>query len=610
MGSRITIDVDRMVHWDKTLREGAIDHPDYRVGGWNWRELVGLNLFDNDLPVGKFSAEDQERLLYAEAIPVEKEHGAGTYTKNFEGIVHKLERLHLAKGEEALSAERRNAYNRYFVHADCTDCRGTRINERARSVTVNGRSLDECVLMELTELDSFLSTVTEEFSEPIIRKVRTQLSRLIEIGVGYLSLNRTVGSLSGGESQRVKMARQLDCDLVDMMYILDEPSIGLHPRDTRKLIDMLYQIRDRGNSVFVVEHDPDIIRASEWIVDIGPGAGVHGGGVVYSGPVSEMPLETSVTGRYLARVPETACRRKKPCGYFRIDNASVHNLKNVAVSIPRGVLTCVTGVAGSGKSSLIHDVFVKQYPGAVVVDQSPAGRSPRSNPATYTGMFDAIRKEFAAATGSDPGLFSFNSTGACPECRGNGFVTVEMSFLDDITVVCSGCGGRRYRDEVLKLTYRGKSIFDVLEMSVREGREFFSGRKIQKQLTVLDEVGLSYLKIGQGLNTLSGGEAQRIKLASELSKTGNVYVMDEPTTGLHMADIEKLKEIIARLVVRDNTVIVIEHNLDIIQTADWIIDMGPEGGLRGGEVVFEGTPEEIVLCNESHTGRFLREFYG
>ncbi len=606
LGKRITIDVDQMLDTTKSLREGAINHPDHKIGGWNWREIIGINLFDCDKPLQEFSDDEMHRLLYAEGIPIEKQHGAGTYTKNYEGIVRRLERLHINKAEGQLSEARRNVYQKYFVYADCPACQGTRLNERARGVKLNSKSIDQLVRMELTSLDQFLSEVQGDIAAPLVRKMRRTLSHLIEIGVGYLSLNREVGTLSGGESQRVKMARQLDCDLVDMMYIMDEPSIGLHPRDIGRLIDMLYQMKNRGNSILVVEHDPAVIKSAEWVIDIGPEAGMHGGKIIYSGPLKQLAQSESITGKYLRKHTNILRKRKQASDYFEIHNAVIHNLKTISVRIPKGVLTCVTGVAGSGKSSLINDVFVKQQHDAVVIDQSPVGKSIRSNPATYTGMFTLIREEFAKETGSKSSLFSFNSKGACPKCKGNGFVSVEMSFLDDIHITCDECGGQKYQDDVLKLTYRGKNIYEVLEMTINSALEYFNQAQIVKRLRTLQDVGLGYLKIGQPLSTLSGGEAQRIKLASELHKEGHLYILDEPTTGLHMADIDRLSAIISRLVEQDNTVVIIEHNLDIIKQADWIIDLGPEGGAKGGEILFEGLPEDIVHCENSFTGAYLK----
>lgn len=608
-GKKIEVDVNLLIKWDRTIRQGAVDHPDYRVGGWNWREMVAIKLFDVDKNLSDFSKEELNDLLYTKGIPVDKKHGAGTYTKNYEGIIRKLERLYINKGEDTLSSARKNAYLKYFVEKKCDHCNGTRLNERARSVRISGRNIADLTDMELSELDSFLTGVGGEIARPIVGKIRQILGHLIDIGVGYLSLSRPVSTLSGGESQRVKMARQLDCDLVEMMYILDEPSIGLHARDTDKLIKMLQKLKEKGNSVLVVEHDPGLIMAAEWIVDIGPKAGVEGGQLIYSGEIDGLLMSDSTTGKYLGKQNKQTYHRKTTDDYIELENININNLINVSVKIPKYVLTCVTGVAGSGKSSLINDYFTKIHPDAIMVDQSAVGTSVRSNPVTYIGVFDLIRKEFARETRTDPGLFSFNSKGACPKCRGKGFIELEMNFLDDIRIICDECEGKRYIDEVLQLKYLGKSIFDVLNMTIEEGTEFFPGSEIKRRLKVLSDVGLGYLEIGQPLSTLSGGEAQRIKLASELQKKGNIYVMDEPTTGLHMADIERLLGIIKRLILHHNTVIVIEHNLEVISHADWIIDLGPEGGAKGGKVLFEGIPENLIKCSNSYTGKYLKEYW-
>ena len=460
--------------------------------------------------------------------------------------------------------------------------------------------------MELSDLQLFLSDIDDEVSRPILRKARFLLAQLIEIGVGYLSLERQVSTLSGGESQRVKMSKQLDCNLTDMLYVLDEPSIGLHPRDTQKLLTILNRLREKGNSVFVVEHDPDIIKAAEWIVDIGPLAGVQGGNVVYNGQPENFVKTNSVTARYLYAKEKINYTRKQPISFFEINNATANNLKDVSVKIPKGVLTCVTGVAGSGKSSLIHECFAKQHPEAIVIDQSPIGKSSRANAATYIGVFDLIRKEFALATKTDASLFSFNSKGACNKCNGQGVLSYELHFLDSVKTICDECEGKRYHSDVLELKYRSKSIADVLNMTINQACEFFKAPKIQKHLKVLQEVGLGYLKLGQSLSTLSGGESQRLKIATELNNESNIYIMDEPTTGLHMSDIDNFYRIVKSLVKNDNTVIIIEHNLDIIKYADWIIDMGPEGGKNGGFVIAKGTPEQVATNEKSMTGQFLK----
>ncbi|MDD5016241.1 MAG: ATP-binding cassette domain-containing protein, partial [Atribacterota bacterium] len=474
-------------------------------------------------------------------------------------------------------------------------------------VKVKGRTIPELINMEFIDLYSFLGTVDGEIAKPMVQKMQQILSHLIEIGVGYLSLNRTVATLSGGESQRVKMARQLDCDLVDMMYILDEPSIGLHPRDINKLIEMLVKLKEKGNSVFIVEHDPALIKCAEHIVDIGPKAGSLGGKIIFSGDYNGLIKSKGLTAEYLNKKEKVNNNRKKWDEFIEIKNATLHNLKNVSTKIPKEVMTCITGVAGSGKSSLINDIFLQENKEAIIIDQSPVGKSSRSNPATYIGVFDLIRKVFAKENNTTPSLFSFNSKGACPKCKGLGTLSFEMSFMDEVKITCDECNGKRYTDEILKLKYKEKSIFDVLNMTIREVKELFNHSEIKRKLQVLCDVGLEYLELGQPLSTLSGGECQRVKLASELHKKGNIYVMDEPTTGLHMADIEKLLKIIKNLVENDNTVIVIEHNLDIVKHADWVIDLGPEGGAKGGEILFEGVPEKLVQCENSYTGKYLKQ---
>ncbi|MFA5142236.1 MAG: excinuclease ABC subunit UvrA [Candidatus Woesearchaeota archaeon] len=609
LGKRIKADIGLIIDKEKTIREGAVKHPDYKVDGWHWREFMAMNLFDVDKKLKDFSAKELDDFLYAKAIPVVKAHGAGTYQKNFEGIIRKLERIYVNKAKDDLSVGRKNAYEKYFIYSDCDSCNGSRINENARSVKVNGKTIPELVNMEFNDLYDFLGTIEGDIAKPMVKKMQQILSHLIEIGVGYLSLNRSVSTLSGGESQRVKMARQLDCDLVDMMYIMDEPSIGLHPRDINKLIEMLFKLKEKGNSVFVVEHDPTLIKCAEHIIDIGPKAGSLGGEIVYSGTFDGLKSSKGLTAEYLNKNEGINDNRKKWRDYIEIKNASLHNLKNVSAKIPIGVLTCITGVAGSGKSSLINDIFVSENEDAIIIDQSPVGRSSRSNPATYIGVFDVIRKEFAHATQSNPSLFSFNSKGACPKCKGLGTISYEMSFMDEVKVTCDECNGKRYTENVLALKYKGKSIFDVLNMTINELVDFFENKEIKRKLGILCDVGLDYLELGQPLSTLSGGECQRIKLASELHKKGNVYVMDEPTTGLHMADIDKLMKIIKNLVNNDNTVVVIEHNLDVIKHADWVIDLGPEGGSKGGEILFEGTPEELIKCGNSYTGKYLKELF-
>jgi excinuclease UvrABC ATPase subunit len=607
LGKQIKIDLDLFLDKGKSIREGAITHPHYKVGGFLWKELINLGIVDADKPLKEFAAEELKVLLYSEPFAVKGAKEKLAYNRNFEGIARKLEKSVTTRADDETDDEEKNAYTKYFIYQPCEACKGTRLNERALNVSINGLSIADVCRMELIDVLTFLQKINDEISTPILRKAQYLLQQLIEIGVGYLSLDRATGTLSGGESQRVKMSKQLDCNLVDMLYVLDEPSIGLHPRDTENLLNILFRLKEKGNSVFVVEHDPDIIHAAEWIVDMGPRAGKFGGNVVYNGEPDGLINTESLTGEYLHKKEKPTYQRKTAASFFEIKNATANNLKNVSVKIPKGVLTCVTGVAGSGKSSLIHECFARLHPKAIVIDQSPIGKSSRANAATFIGVFDLIRKEFAEATRSYASLFSFNSKGACPKCNGQGIVSFELHFLDSVKTICEECEGKRYHSDVLELKYQEKNIADVLDMTVNQANDFFKNSKIRSHLQVLQKVGLGYLKLGQSLSSLSGGESQRLKIATELNKESNIYIMDEPTTGLHMSDIDNFYKIVRSLVNKNNTVVIIEHNLDIIRYADWIIDMGPEGGKNGGELLIEGTPEDIVKCKKSLTGKYLQK---
>ncbi|MCK9207069.1 MAG: excinuclease ABC subunit UvrA [Salinivirgaceae bacterium] len=606
LGKQIKIDLDLFLNKEKSIRNGAISHPHYKVGGFLWKELVSLDVVDSEKPLKEFSEDELNLLLFSEPFQIKNAKEKLTYNRNFEGIARKLEKAVTTRADDETAEEDKNAYTKYFKYQPCEQCGGTRLNERARNVKLNGLTIADVCRLELVDVLPFLQNINDEISKPLLRKAQFLLQQLVEIGVGYLSLERSVSTLSGGESQRVKMSKQMDCNLVDMLYVLDEPTIGLHPRDTENLMNILFRLKEKGNSVFVVEHDPDIIRAAEWIVDIGPKAGKYGGNVVYNGEPEGLQNTESLTGKYLLKKDKPSYKRKPATSFFEIKNATSNNLKNVFVKIPKGVLTCVTGVAGSGKSSLIHECFAKQHPDAIVIDQSPIGKSSRANAATFIGVFDLVRKEFASATNSEASLFSFNSKGACPKCNGQGALTFELHFLDSVKTICDECEGKRYHSEVLELKFKDKNIAEVLDMTVTQASEFFDSSKIKKHLCLLQEVGLGYLKLGQSLSTLSGGESQRLKIATELKKEGNIYIMDEPTTGLHMSDIDNFYKIVKTLVKKDNTVIIIEHNLDIIKFADWIIDMGPEGGKKGGELIFQGLPEDIVNCEQSITGKYLK----
>jgi len=603
LGQLMVIDENKVFDFSKSVAEGAVLHPQYKKGGYYWSSLMKSELFDPHRPVGELSEKERYNLMHHPQTTILGERFGEKYQAQYEGVLSRLKKTYINKEENS------DAYTQFFRYETCHSCHGSRLNEQARTVIVAGRTIPDLIHLEMPALLAWLDSLDHPHATPIARKMGLIIQYLIDIGVGYLTLHRPVATLSGGEAQRVKIAKQLDCTLVNLVYILDEPSIGLHPRDIRNLTRILTELRDRKNTILVVEHDPEVILSSDYLVDIGPGAGIHGGQITYSGPVSGIHTSGTKTADYLSRRAEMAPVRRQAKGEFRIGNASLHNLKSVSVSIPKGVLVCVTGVAGSGKSSLIHGVFCKEHPDAVVIDQSAVGRSSRSNPVTYLGIFDLIRKEFARATGTEPSLFSFNSKGACPKCKGLGILKMDMHFLDDVAMVCDECNGLRYRPDVLALRYKGKTISDILNETIGEAIDFFDTPEIRRKLEVLKLVGLDYLRLGQSLNSLSGGEAQRLKLATELHKKGNIYVMDEPTTGLHMADTERLLGIIHGLVDTGNSVIAIEHNLDVICQADYIIDMGPEGGNSGGEIVATGTPEEIMVNKASVTGRFLSEIF-
>jgi excinuclease UvrABC ATPase subunit len=605
LGKVAKIDLSLFLDMEKSIREGGILHIHYKPGGFLWNEIINLGVVDAEKKLNDFTPEELNLLLYSEPFKVQGSKEKLSYNRTFEGLARKLERAMAEKGDDEANEEDKNAYLRFFRYETCSHCNGSRISEAARNVKINGVSIDEVCRWELPEVLEFLKGIDDKIAISVTSKAIFVLEQLIHIGVGYLSLERPVGTLSGGESQRVKMARQLDCNLVDLLYVLDEPTTGLHPRDTEKLISLLYELKNRGNSVFVVEHDTEVIRNCEWITDLGPGAGNNGGNVVFNGPVAELTNSESVTGKYLHSEIPLNGHSRNASSFFEIKNASLNNLKNVSVKIPKGVLTCVTGVSGSGKSTLIHDCFLPQHPEAVVIDQSPIGKSSRANPVTFTGIFDQIRKEFAEATRSNASLFSFNSKGACLKCNGQGFISYELNFIDAVKSQCDECEGKRYHSDVLELKYRGKNIAEVLNLSVNEALKFFTTTKIIRQLQLLQDVGLGYLKLGQTLSSLSGGESQRLKIATELQKTSSIYIMDEPTTGLHRSDIETFYLIVKKLVDNRNTVIIIEHNTDIIKRADWIIDMGPEGGNAGGLVMAEGTPEQIKVNPASITGRYL-----
>ncbi|PAD15992.1 ATP-binding cassette domain-containing protein [Shouchella clausii] len=605
IGRKLNVDMDKAVDLSKSLNEGAIKLPDYKVDGWDWSLVVQAGPFDPDKKLSHYSDEELEKLLYSKAKKVKMDFAGKATNVTVEGVNEKFTNKYIKQDLKTKSERTQKAVAPFITEGTCSTCHGSRLSQAALNCKINGFNIAEMSSMEVGQLIRIIHEVDIAVAAPIIKSLSERLQHLVDIGLDYLTLDRETDTLSGGESQRVKMVKHLSGSLVDVTYIFDEPSVGLHPRDVHRLNELLQKLRDKGNTVIVVEHDPDVIKVADHIVDVGPHAGSHGGTIVYEGSFQGLLESGTLTGTHMKRPLELKHDTRQPSGKLSIKNATLHNLKDVNVTIPTGVLTVVTGVAGSGKSTLINDVFLSQNPDAIVIDQSAVGVSTRSNPATYTGIMDDVRKAFASANKVNKGLFSFNSKGACENCQGLGVVYTDLAFLESVKLPCEVCRGRRFKEEVLAYKLNGKSIAEVLEMTVERALEFFEQKEIVRKLQAMSDVGLDYITLGQPLSTLSGGECQRIKLASELHKQGSIYVMDEPTTGLHMSDIGLLLTIMNRLVDAGNTVIVIEHNLDVISQADWIIDMGPDGGSNGGEVVFEGTPSQIIHAEQSITGKYL-----
>ena len=602
LGQMMTLNLDKALDRTKSLNEGAVLLPDAKVGGWGWKVMVKSGLFDNDKKVADFNNEEMHNLLHSEPLKVDV--GGGLNIK-FTGLVDEFARKYIKRDIKSLSERTQKAIEPFIANGPCESCHGARLSQQALASKINGHNIADLSGMQIDELINAINDIKEQSLKPVTDMLKIRLQSLVDIGLDYLSLDRPTDTLSGGESQRVKLVKYLNGTLNDVMYIFDEPSVGLHPRDVHRLNDLLQQLRDNGNTVIVVEHDPDVIKVADYIIDVGPHAGSKGGKIVFEGSYKDLLKADTLTGKFLSQNLPIKADPRTAKGSIPIAHASINNLHDVSVDIPTGILTVVTGVAGSGKSSLINQTFVPEHPDAIVIDQSPVGVNSRSNPATYTGIMDVIRKAFASANKVDASLFSFNSKGGCENCQGTGYVTTDLAFLDEQKLLCEVCEGKRYKEEVLQYKLNSKSITDVLDMTIAESLTFFEDKEINKKLRAMSDVGLDYLTLGQPLSTLSGGECQRIKLAGELHKNGSIYVMDEPTTGLHTSDIQHLLAIMNRLVDGGNTVIVIEHNLDVIRQADWIIDVGPEGGKRGGKILFEGTPASLKHAKESLTARYL-----
>jgi excinuclease UvrABC ATPase subunit len=608
LGRVVGPDWDRILDPERSLAGGAVRFPPFAAGTWQGRTYTNSPDLDPDKPVGRFTAAEREFLMRGRpGSTVTVQGSGGTWTTEYEGLADRFERLYLKRDLSGMSQKTRDLVREFLLEGVCPACRGARLNAAALATRIDGRSIADCTRMQVTDLIGVLKEIGDPVARPIARAAVAALERIEAIGLGYLSLDRETATLSGGEGQRLKTVRHLGSSLTGMTYIFDEPSVGLHPRDVGRLGDLLLRLRDKGNTVLVVEHDPDVIALADHVVDMGPDAGAGGGTVVFEGTPRELAASGTLTGRCLRRRPAVKEEVRRATGELWVKGADRHNLRDVTVRFPTGVLTAVTGVAGSGKSSLVGE-FTAAHEEAVVVDQSAIGISGRSTPATYLGIMDTVRKIFARETGAEAGLFSFNSGGACATCEGRGVICTDLAFMDPVTTTCHDCEGRRFKEEVLRLTLRGNSIADVLEMTADQALDFFEDRAVRRRLCALRDVGLTYLTLGQPLSTLSGGERQRIKLATRLHRTGAVYVLDEPTTGLHMADVAGLIALLDRLVDAGNTVVVVEHNLDVVARADWVIDLGPDGGRDGGEVMFEGTPRQLLEAPGSFTGQHLRRF--
>lgn len=603
LGKVTKIDIDAIMNQDKSWNEGCIQDTLYRPGSWYWKQYAKSGLFDLDKPIKDYSKEEYNLLLYGSRDGKGEPENA-----KVTGVLHKYTQMLLNRDISDKSNHTQNKSQNLITQTRCPDCLGKRLNKEVLSCKIHGYSIADMCDMELTRLREVLLEVLDAKVGVLVQTLIEGLDRMIDIGLPYLHLNRESPTLSGGEAQRLKLVRYMGSSLTGMMYIFDEPSSGMHPRDVYRMNRLLRQLRDKGNTVLVVEHDEDVIAIADHVIDVGPGAGKNGGEIVFMGNYAKLLQAETLTGKALRESLPLKQEPRQWTGSLPIRDAKLHNLKNVDADIPLGIMTVVTGVAGSGKSTLISQVFAKQYEDEIVmIDQGPITATNRSTPASYLGIFDEIRKLLAKENGRDKGLFSFNSAGACPVCGGKGVIVTELAFMDPIVTECEACMGTRYNQDALTCLYQEKNIVEILALTASEALELFADAKIIKQLKVMERVGLSYLTLGQPLSTLSGGERQRIKLAKNLGKKGSIIIMDEPTTGLHLSDIKKLMKLFDMIVSRGNTLIVIEHNLDVIKQADWIIDIGPDGGKNGGEVVFQGTPNDMVQLAQTLTADSLRK---
>ncbi|WP_460106487.1 ATP-binding cassette domain-containing protein [Streptomyces sp. YKOK-J1] len=609
-GTVSDIDLTQLYDDSKSLSEGALAIPGYKAGGWNHRLYSESGFYDPDKPISKYTKRELQDFLHREPTRMK----IAGINMTYEGLIPRIQKSMLAKDREAMQPHIREFVDRAVTFTTCPDCGGTRLNEGARSSKIGGMSIADACAMQISDLAAWVRGIDEPSVAPLLGKLRQTLDSFVEIGLGYLALDRPAGTLSGGEAQRVKMIRHLGSSLTDVTYVFDEPTAGLHPHDIQRMNELLLRLRDKGNTVLVVEHKPELIAIADHVVDLGPGAGTAGGAVCFEGTLEGLRASGTLTGRHLDDRAAVKKAVREPNGTLEIRGASANNLRDVDVDIPLGVLTVVTGVAGSGKSSLVHG-SIPAGAGVVSVDQTPIRGSRRSNPATYTGLLDPIRKAFAQANGVKPALFSANSEGACPTCNGAGVVYTDLAMMAGVATTCEECDGKRFEASVLEYRLGGRDISEVLAMPVSEAEEFFGAGEARtpaahRVLTRLADVGLGYLTLGQPLTTLSGGERQRLKLATRMGDKGGVYVLDEPTSGLHLADVEQLLGLLDRLVDSGKSVIVVEHHQAVMAHADWIIDLGPGAGHDGGRVVFEGTPADLITARSTLTGEHLAAYVG
>ena len=609
IGERLELIQESMFDPDKTLAEGAILFSQFSAG-WQTHLYQNNPLLDANKKLRDFSPEEWVTLKYGSREPIKvgiRSNNTGRVDMvEYEGVFPRFERVYMKRDITKLKKNLQDEIMSHVRHGFCPTCGGSGLNPRALASKINGKNIVDCMDMTAADLLPFLKTIDDPRGSSLAKQIAEYLERMIDVGIGYLSLSRKTETLSGGEAQRLKMVRNLGGYLNNITYIFDEPTAGLHPADAERIGKMLCDLRDKHNNVLVVEHSRQMLALADHIIEMGPGAGSRGGELVFAGSLDELKSADTLTAR---AINQRITLNRSPLSWtegYPIKDAHCHNLKHVNVTIPKGILTAVTGVAGSGKSSLMRYAFPEVYPDAIVIDQKPIGTSIRSTPATYTGVMDEIRKVFAKANGVGADWFSFNSKGGCPICKGTGQISYDMAFAEPVVVPCEECGGHRYNPTALSYCYKGLNIEQVMGLTIAEAYEFFESAKIRKLLQSMIDVGLDYLTLGQPTSTLSGGEVQRVKLASELHRQGQIYVLDEPSTGLHAKDIEKLLALLRKLVENGNTVVMVEHRLELIAQADWIIDMGPEGGSGGGEVVFTGTAEQLIACEASQTGRFLR----